>query len=282
MENENEEKESRIPTEYEKTEIRDIKKWEKEPPGVMSQAFGKVLAPVSWLTQKVVPKKAIEGCLNLANAAGSALADKKDILRDGGVASISDLRNVKMEVCDKLANTVHNYALGIAAAEGGATGFFGLAGMIVDIPSLITFSLRSIHKIGLCYGFESVSHEDEKFIFSIMSAAGANNPTEKMAAVATMRSIQQILVKTTWKKMAETAAQKTFSKEAGIIAIRNLAKQLGINITKRKALQAIPAFGAGVGAGMNAQYINDVCWAARRAFQRRWLEENCVEIEKEL
>ena len=279
---ENEQKEKRTPTEYEKSEIRDMKKWEQEPPGVVNRALGKALTPVSWVTQRVIPKKAIEGCLNLANAAGSALADKGDILRDGEVSNISDLRNVKMEVCDKLANSVHNYALSFAAVEGGATGFFGLVGMVVDIPSLITFALRSIHKIGLCYGFESVSHEDEKFIFGIMAAAGANNPTEKMTAIATIRSIQQILVKTTWKKMAETAAQKTFSKEAGIIAIRNLAKQLGINITKRKALQAIPFFGAGVGAGMNAQYINDVCWAARREFQRRWLDENCVEIDGNL
>ena len=277
----NEEKEIRLPTEYEKSEIQSMKKWEQDPPGVMNRALGKALVPVSWIAQKVIPKKAIEGCLNLANAAGSALADKGDILRDGGVSNISDLRNVKMEVCDKLANSVHNYALSFAAVEGGATGFFGLVGMAIDIPSLITFALRSIHKIGLCYGFEAVSYEDEKYIFGIMAAAGANNPTEKMTAIATMRSIQQILVKTTWKKMAETAAQKTFSKEAGIIAIRNLAKQLGINITKRKALQAIPLLGAGVGAGMNVQYINDVCWAARREFQRRWLQENCVEIECE-
>ena len=60
-------------------------------------------------------------------------------------------------------------------------------------------------------------------------------------------------------------------------------KQLGINITKRKALQAIPLFGTVVGAAMNAQFINDIAWAARRAFQERWLIENqLIDIECEV
>ncbi|SHK53811.1 EcsC protein family protein [Fibrobacter intestinalis] len=279
MDNDNEKMELRKATDYEKSEYNSIQKWENEPPNIVNQALGVVSTPAVWLAQKLVPQKAIEGCLNLANAAGSALADTRDILRDGGVAKISDLKNGKLEVCDKIANSVHNWALAFATAEGCAAGFFGLAGMAVDIPVLITFSLRSIHKVGLCYGYESISGDDERFILNVLSAAGANNPTEKMAAITTMRSIQQMIMKTTWKKMAETAAQKTFGKEAGVMAVKNLAKQLGINITKRKALQAIPCIGAGIGATMNAQYINDICWAARRSFQKRWLDENCVEIK---
>lgn len=270
--------ELRKPTDYEKSELLGIQKWENEPPNIVNQALGVVSAPVAWLAQKLVPQKAIEGCLNLANAAGSMLADASDILRDGNVTKISDLKKVKLEVCDRIANSVHNWALAFAAAEGGTTGWFGLPGMAVDIPTLITFSLRSIHKVGLCYGYESISGEDERFILSVLSAAGANNPTEKAASIMAMRNIQQMILKTTWKKMAETAAKDKLSKEGAVMTIKALAKQLGINITKRKALQAIPFIGAGIGATMNAQYINDICWAARRSFQKRWLDENSVEI----
>ncbi|MCX5832758.1 MAG: EcsC family protein [Deltaproteobacteria bacterium] len=45
-------------------------------------------------------------------------------------------------------------------------------------------------------------------------------------------------------------------------------------MTERKVLQAIPAIGAAVGGSANAWFINDVGWAARRAFQARWLIEN--------
>lgn len=274
MENE----ELKKPSVYEKQQIEAITTWEKEPPSVVSQAFGVVSKPVAWVVQKLVPQKAIEGALSLANGAGNLLADTKDILRDGKVSSIEDLKHVNLEVCDGLANSVHNWALGIAAVEGGAAGYFGLPGMAVDIPALITFSLRSIHKVGLCYGYEAKTSEDEKFVMMALSSAGANNPAEKAASVLAMREIQQTILKQTWKKMAQTAAEKQLSKEAGIIAVKNLAKQLGINITKRKALQAIPFIGAGIGATMNVQYINDICWAARRSFQKRWLEENMIEL----
>jgi len=50
-------------------------------------------------------------------------------------------------------------------------------------------------------------------------------------------------------------------------------------LTKRKALQAIPAIGALIGASVNGWYIKEVGWTARRAFQERWLLENHKIIE---
>jgi hypothetical protein len=70
------------------------------------------------------------------------------------------------------------------------------------------------------------------------------------------------------------AARERLSKEAAIIGIRNLAKQLGINLTKRKALAAIPVIGATIGGTVNGWYLKEVGWAARRAFQERWLIDN--------
>lgn len=61
-------------------------------------------------------------------------ADKGDILRDGRISSIGDLKTKSLEPSDELANSVHNWAIGVASAEGGAAGAFGLAGMAVDIP----------------------------------------------------------------------------------------------------------------------------------------------------
>lgn len=266
------------PSVYEKQQIDAITTWEKESPSVVNKAFGVVSKPVVWGVQKLVPQKAIEGALNFANGAGNFLADSKDILRDGKVSSIEELKHVNLEFCDGLAKNVHNWALGFAAVEGGAAGWLGLPGMAIDIPALITFSLRTIHKIGLCYGYEAKTAEDEQFVMMVLSSAGANNAAEKAASVLAMREIQQTILKQTWKKMAQTAAEKQLSKEAGIVAAKNLAKQLGINITKRKALQAIPVIGAAIGATMNVQYVNDICWAARRSFQKRWLEENMIEM----
>jgi hypothetical protein len=261
-------------TEYEKDQITAIKKWKQEEPSVVSKAIGVITYPVIWLIQKIIPKTAIQGALDGANWAASHMADTGDIKRDGSVEKIPELKVKDLELSDKLANSVHNWAIGIATAEGGVTGATGLPGLAADVPSIITLALRTIHKIGLCYGYECTNEMDKNFILGILSASGANSMKEKLGALTTLRSIEVTIAKKTWKAMAEKAASKQLSKEGGIIAVQRLAKQLGINLTKRKALQAIPFIGLGVGATVNGWYIKDVGWTARRAFQERWLIDN--------
>jgi DNA-binding transcriptional regulator YhcF (GntR family) len=173
-----------------------------------------------------------------------------------------------------LADDVHNWAIGLATAEGGATGAAGIFGLAVDIPSIIVIALRTIHKIGVCYGFEVKTKSDRDFVLAILAASSSNDMKEKVAALAALRSVEVSVAKQTWRKLAEKAATEQYGKAASIVAIRNLAKELGINLTKRKALQAIPAVGALVGASVNGWYVKEVGWAARRAFQERWLIEN--------
>ena len=116
--------------------------------------------------------------------------------------------------------------------------------------------------------------DDKDFVLGVMSAAGANTVEEKMAALVVLRQVEVMIAKKSWRKMAKIAAAKKLSKEGAVVTIRQLAKQLGVNITKRKALAVIPIIGAVVGGSMNGWYIKDVGWAARRAFQERWLIDN--------
>jgi hypothetical protein len=261
-------------TRYESRELREIKEWKAKEPSVIDKTLGIVVEPLSWMVRKIVPDAALLGALNLARLTASMTVDKEDILRDGGVEEIEHLRRKNLKLSDRLADEVHNWAIGIATVEGAGTGFFGIFGAPVDIPALVTISLRTIEKIGLCYGYEVNTKREEDFVMGVLSTAGANSMEEKLGALLAIRSIQQALVKQTWKKMAETAAKTQMSKEGAIIALRNLAKQLSINITKRKALAAIPWIGSLIGGSMNAWYLRDVGWAARRVYQERWLKEN--------
>jgi hypothetical protein len=121
------------------------------------------------------------------------------------------------------------------------------------------------------------SRNDEKgrqFVLALLSAAGANTVRERADAVKLLRVIDIMIAKQTMKTVAEKAVEQQLAKETVIIGVKNLGGRLGINITERKILQAIPAIGAVVGASVNGWFINDVGWAARRAFQERWLIEN--------
>jgi len=261
-------------TEYEIQQIEEIRKWKEEEPSVVTTAVGHALAPIGWLINKVIPQKVIRGALDLSSSTAQWLTDTDDIIREAGVTSIADLKKHDLKVSDDLANSVHNWAIALALTEGALTGSAGIFGMAANIPIVITLALRTIHKIGVCYGYEAETQADKEFILSIMAASGANCIEEKVVALLALRSIEVTVAKTTFKKMSEKAASNQLGKEAAIIAVKNLAKQLGINLTKRKILQAIPVIGAGVGASVDGWYLKEVGWAARRAFQERWLQEN--------
>lgn len=255
---------------YERGEHEAIVKWEKCEPSVIAQATGFVFKPAGWLLEKIIPNKMIEAALVGFDKTADFLTDSGDVLRDGSVSKISDLRGKDLELSDEMANSVHNWAVGVAATEGGAAGAMGVAGMIVDIPAVVTMALRAVHKIGLCYGYEVSSPEERQFVLGILAAAGANTMKEKNAALAVLQKIAVYVAKTTWKKMA---SDKTIL-AAGILALKQLAKELGINLTKRKVAQIVPVVGGVVGATVNASFLNDVAWAARREYQKRWLMES--------
>lgn len=259
---------------YEQQQYQKIVEWKNQAPSVGSQTVGFVLKPVTWVVNKVIPSKAIEGVLVACNGMAEFITDSNDIIRDAQVSKISDLKTKDLHLSDQLANEVHNWAIGVAAVEGAAAGASGIVGLIADVPALITMSFRVVHKIGLCYGFECKTEADKQFVMGVLSAAGANTLSEKAASVAVLQKINVMITKTTWKKLAEKAATNKYGIEAAIIKIKSVAKQLGINITKRKAAQAIPIIGAGVGAAINTAFLNDVAWAARRTFQERWLMTN--------
>ena len=258
-----------------------IKAWENEEPGVVSKTFGKLLSPVGKLISVVVPEKVIESAINAANAAAQYLTDTDDVLRDGKVESIEELRTKDLKLCDEMADSVHNWAVGIATAEGVVGGFVGLPGLAADIPFITTLALRTIHKIGVCYGYVadvSNAEEEKAFVLGVLAAANASTLGEKASFILGLKQISLLIQRNAWKKLAEMGSASFLAKS--IVSVRQAAKLIGVNLTKRKASQSIPFIGGAVGAALNASFINDIAWAARRSYQRRWLEENKV-IEPE-
>lgn len=264
------------PSDYELTQLEQISAWQQEEPGVAAKALGVAVTPLAWLVRQVVPEASMRAALESASATGRWLTDHKDILRDAHVEGIEQLRGIDLARCDELADSVHNWAIGAAVVEGTATGAGGVLAAPLDIPLIITLAMRTIHKIGCCYGFEARSQHDQRFVLGALSAACANSVAEKTAALTLLRTVEVTVARQTWRKIAEEAAKSALSREAGIIALRDLAKQLGVNLTKRRVLAAIPVVGAAVGGSVNGWFIREVGWSARRVFQERWMRHNGV------
>lgn len=259
-------------TPYEQEQLAAIHAWKSEQPSIAGRALIKLLAPAVFVVDRMVPPAAMEGIIEHARWAGQKMTDTQDVLKEAGVDDVEALRTMPLERCDALANSAQRWAIGLAAGEGAATGAAGFVGIALDIPAALALAFRTIYKTGVCYGYkpDEIPHE---LVHGILAASGANSMQEKLAALAYLQALRTALHQQSWRMLATRAAEHTFSREGAIIAARSLAKQLGINLTKRKALQAIPVIGAVVGASVNGWYMRDVAISARRAFQERWLLE---------
>lgn len=255
---------------YEQQQIQAILHWQGQSPKLSALLMGMAFTPISRLVDRVIPESALHAALEAACAVGEKLASPDSIIRQAQISHIGELFHVDLRVCDQLADRVHDRAIAMAAAEGGVTGASGLVGMALDIPGLMTLALRTIYQTALCYGFELKGEEGRHVVLRIFSLASANSLREKEAALVSLVAIKQMLLQQSWSQIQQ-AALATMGKEALVIALRDLAGQLGINLTKRKALNIVPVVGAAVGAAVNASFIKDVGWAARRTFQEMWL-----------
>lgn len=245
---------------YIEKQIKEINRWEKHEPSVVEVGLSKLFSPISSISSVVIPSAVIEKAIEYAQKAGGMLAGKEDILKDGKVNFIGELKLKDLALSDKLADSVHNWAIGMAGAEGMATGFGGTVTIAADIPAVITLAFRTIHKIAMCYGYEVNNDQEREFVLNILSVSGANTLKERKLAISIL---QREFIQ---KQMVKNLVMSDL--------VKKIAKQLGVNLAKRKALQLAPFIGAGVGAAVNASYIRDIAWDARRAYQRRWLEDN--------
>lgn len=259
--------------EYVAQQVRDIVAWETEEPWLVSKAVGWVTAPIAWGINKIIPKAAVEGVVVSADWLASQTTRERWILEEGGVDDFAAVRRLPLEKLDAMADSVHNWAVTTATAEGAIAGAAGLPGMIVDVPAVIAQAFRLIRQVGLCYGYETKTDEDFNFCLEVLSLAGATSMKEKTASLATLKSLETTLRKVGWKAMNSVAEKNPATKEAFLLALKKAAEQLGFQLTKKKALQAVPVIGAAVGGASNLAFIRSVGWGARRAFQRRLLEE---------
>ncbi len=258
-------------TDYERKEVSHIWKWKNRKPSILSFAAGKITAPISWAVTKIIPATAIMGALDAANFVAESSRNLSSILKLASVSSVRELREFPLERNDVFADHVHNWAVAAATAEGAITGAAGIFGIIPDLPAICTIALRTVHRIGLAYGYEMKTRADTQLTNAILSSAGANSLEEKAVALATLRSLQVTLMKRNPISLRIVAALNSMSKEAMLVSMRQLAKQMGINLTKRRLLAAVPVIGAAIGGSVNGWYIKEVGWAARRAFQERRL-----------
>ena len=72
------------------------------------------------------------------------------------------------------------------------------------------------------------------------------------------------------------ASRGAVGKEGAIFATRSIAASVARNLVGRKAAQAIPVVGAAIGAAASMSFLDDVCTAAQRLYQERYLRDRAI------
>ena len=257
---------------------KEIQKWESSGPGFLSRGAGFLLAPANRAAEALIPKgaqeaigKAIHGFLSGIRSGAEVTINLEEVR--GRVSRLSKGTDDSLLGADKAAKHYWNWHLVYGTAEGGVTGAAGFLALAVDIPALFTISLRLIQEIATCYGYDVTEEEEQEYVLHLLRTASTSDIKIKAEVLVTLKQLEQILLKVTWKKMNEALARKEIGKLSLLAGIRQFAKSLGIQLTKRKALQLVPLLGALVGAVFNATFVNDVGRAAYMSYRRRKILE---------
>ncbi len=248
---------TRNATDYERERIREVAEWKGSAPGQVARWLGTLAAPVDKAIRAALTDETVENALAEANRlAGRMLAER------GGEAPAD------LEAADTAAAATRTWAVGYAAAGGAGAGAAGIVGLAVDIPFTVTMALRAIRRIGADYGYRDP--EEAEFALRVLAVAAANSVHEKERVIAVI------------EKEAEGdpahggATRGAVGKEGAIFATRSIAAAVAKNLVGRKAAQAVPVIGAAIGAAASMSFLDDVCTAAQRLYQERFLRDRAI------
>jgi hypothetical protein len=239
-----------------------------ENPAWIAKITNIVGMPIEWAIAK------------LPHGAGLIIrnAAEKAITKALGVAVSTLDRNYRGEPF----KWMHRLAV---AATGGAGGFFGLPGLVIELPLSTVIMLRAIADIARAEG-EDIGAIDAQLacvqVFALVGTARIDGATETgyyAVRVALTRALTEAGEFIAEKGLVEQGAP------ALVRLIARIASRFGVIVSEKAAAEAVPIVGAVGGAAINVLFINHFQSMARghfivRSLERIWGEE-AVKMEYE-
>jgi hypothetical protein len=190
---------------------------------------------------------------------------RKSLLKAGNVAVFT----MRDEPSVKSSNMIHKIA---TATSGALGGFFGLAGLAIELPISTTIMLRSIADISREHG-ESINDIETKLaclqVFALGGVSQSDDGTE-----SGYYAIKAVLA----KSISETAkfiAEKGIIEEGAPILLKLITKiavKFNVQISEKLMAQSIPIIGAAGGAIINIMFMDHFQDMAKGHFIMRKLE----------
>ena len=236
---------------YEAAQVREIATWKSMLPSRISQAVDVVASPLTWVVGHVVPRSAVTRIVASMETVAAQADIPGEVARIAGVAGVSDLGNRPLQECDRLACMFSARAERLALVEGTV---FSLGGPFVHVPQQLIASLRSVTRIGHCYGYTLEQPQDRALVIDVLEIAMLPEPAERIQVVEALHAA-----------MDAHADSLGNAEDALYHATRTIFAE--------EALDVVPVVGTAVSFLFDNQFMHAVDVAARRIFQERWLRD---------
>lgn len=226
-----------------------------ESPGLAVQLANLLGAPIEYLLLRQLPRGA------------SALVDRAarkavESAFDTAVRTLADDRPRRPSL------GLHRAAV---AGTGAVGGFFGLAGLVVELPLTTTAMLRSIADVARSEG-ESPSRPDTRMAcLEVLALGGPGHGDDgaESGYFATRAALAQQITAAA-RHLASGAAAG--GAPALVRAINGIASRFAIPVSQKAVAQAAPFIGAASGAALNLVFMTHFQRVARGHFVVRRLE----------
>ena len=220
--------------------------------------------------------------MTLAAKVGMPVEALLRYLPDRAQASVGTAVNKALEQCLKVALNFGKGNTGSAfsnrshvmttAVTGALGGFFGLPGLVVELPVTTTIMLHSIAGIAASQGEDLSQPEVALACLQVLALGpgGAENEALESAYYATRAALTQVT-----RDAAAFVAQKGLTKEGAPALLSFLAKiaaRFGLEVSEKAAAQLIPVAGAAGGLALNVLFTNHFQRLAEGHFTIRRLE----------
>ncbi|MDJ0827529.1 MAG: EcsC family protein [Rhodobacter sp.] len=245
-------------TEAVKKALREQFEFEGRRATYLGQGAERLTAPFGGMIARMIPPGVVRQALRQADWVAGLTVPEEITSHD--VADIA--------ACDRAALRVQAWAQGTNAATGGAAGWFGAAGLAVDVPATIALAARNVRATGAAYGFLGDGEAEQAFRLMVLEVATSLASDKRKETVDSLNDLARELSSPEAKVILDKGGRWVTEK-----IVERIARQLGISLAARKAGQIVPIVGGLVAATVNASFQADVARAARYAYRQRWLIE---------
>jgi hypothetical protein len=162
----------------------------------------------------------------------------------------------------------------LAATTGAAGGFFGLPGLVVELPVTTTLMLRAIASVARSEGEDLASLETRLACLQVF-ALGARTEDDD-AADTGYYGIRLALSLSVSSAIHHITAHGLQTEGAPLLArmLGLIASRFGVAVSNKAAAQIVPVIGAAGGALINLVFMQHFTDAARAHFLIRRLERH--------